>query len=428
MKKLIKVFLVLILFSGCSKQEEVGKVSEKLPVELDTRLEKEIDDVINTKISENVFPGAVILATKDGKIVFEKAYGTTMKYDMGNLNEKQDDVTTDTQYDIASCTKVIATTQAIMKLTFEDKIDIQEKVSTYIPEFAKNGKEDVTVEQLLLHTSGLPQWKAAYLYIEESPEEMLEYINSQPLIFEVGSVKYSDLGFQMLGFIIESITNTKLDDYVETEIYEKLGMNNTVYNPLDKGFEKNNIAATSWGNPYEIMMIDEVNYPEFGYDCTEDKEQFDRFDGFRQYTLQGEVNDGNAAMTNGGVAGHAGIFSTASDLAIIGQLMLNGGTYGDVTLYDQKIIDLFSDNHLGENNRGYGFELQKSYMGEAANIESFGHNGFTGTHVSYFPDQNVQIIILTNKQNEGVSEEYKYPSTFATGKEVANVVQKYLFD
>ena len=249
MKKLIKVFLVLILFSGCSKQEEVGKVSEKLPVELDTRLEKEIDDVINTKISENVFPGAVILATKDGKIVFEKAYGTTMKYDMGNLNEKQDDVTTDTQYDIASCTKVIATTQAIMKLTFEDKIDIQEKVSTYIPEFAQNGKEDVTVEQLLLHTSGLPQWKAAYLYIEESPEEMLEYINSQPLIFEVGSVKYSDLGFQMLGFIIESITNTKLDDYVETEIYEKLGMNNTVYNPLDKGFEKNNIAATSWGNP-----------------------------------------------------------------------------------------------------------------------------------------------------------------------------------
>lgn len=435
MKKILALAMVASLLCGCSQEILTSTPKEvpdepqsmQLPYALDESFNEEIDAIVNKYIDNNTFPSAQILATKDGKIVFEKAYGVRMKYDMGSLVANPENVTTETMYDLASCTKVMATTQSMMKLVYEGKVDVKEKVATYIPAFAQNGKEHVTIEQLLTHTSGLPQWTPSFLYVDHDRQAELDYINQLPLIFEPGTVKYSDFGFQALGFVVEAVTGMGMDEYVEKEIYAPLGMTHTMYVPLEKGIAKNQLAATSWGNPYEYRMVDEENYPGFGYDCTEDKDAFENFSGWRQHTLVGEVNDGNAAMANGGVAGHAGVFSTANDLAIIGQLMLNGGEYNGVRLYDQATIDLFTKNHTGSAERGYGFELDVSYMGDAATLHTFGHNGFTGTHVIFDKDHNVQIIILTNKQNNGLNAKGSYPSTFTFGKQISNVFENKLF-
>lgn len=447
------LLLTSILFTACTqnqtKTESNSNVNQAttenentknmyLPKEIDSSLEEPIDSIVQKYIDNNTIEGGVILAAKDGKIVFEKAYGYKDLYiatditDFDNpkaeKNSEATKTTVDTVYDLASCTKVMATTQSIMKLYYEGKIKLDDKVSTYLPDFAQNGKENVTIEQLLTHTSGLPQWEPTFLYIKNDRDAELEYIEKLPLIFETGEVKYSDFGFMTLGFIVEAITGMGMDEYVENEIYKPLGMTNTMYNPLDKGIDKSDIAATSWGNPYEYRMVDEENYPEFGYDCSKDKEAFEKFTGWRNYTLVGEANDGNAGMANGGVAGHAGVFSTVEDLAILGQLMLNGGEYNGVKLYDKETIDLFSKNHLGENNRGYGFELEKTYMGEKSSSLTYGHNGFTGTHVMFDPENNAQIIVLTNKQNIGLNEKGSYASTFSFVGEVSDSLGSKLFN
>ncbi|MEL3900358.1 serine hydrolase [Treponema phagedenis] len=445
MKKLKAVLVLSVIIVISAFLVSCGKTLEKtvttqdkkiqedmhLPKELDASLDTKIDGIVQKYIENGTITGGVILASKDGKIVFEKAYGYAHLYELTDVrdlaNPKAKRLKTpqttelNTLYDLASCTKVMATTQSIMKLYFEGKLTVTDKVAKYLPEFAQNGKENVTIEQLLTHTSGLPQWKPTFLYVNKDRNAELQLIEQLPLIFKPGEVKYSDFGFMTLGFIVEKITGMGMDAYVETEIYKPLGMTNTMYKPLDKGIPKNRIAATSWGNPFEYRMVDEERFPDFGYDCTEDKEAFKKFKGWRTEVLTGQTNDGNTAMANDGVAGHAGVFSTAEDLAILGQLMLNGGTYNSITLYDQKTIDLFSANHLGENNRGYGFEMKKKYMGKTATDKMFGHNGFTGTHVTFDKENNMQIIVLTNKQNLGLTKAGKYHSTFDLAAEVADV-------
>lgn len=210
-----------------------------------------------------------------------------------------------------------------------------------------------------------------------------------------------------------------LDKYVEEEIYKPLGMNNTFYKPLDHGIDKGKIAATSFGNPFEYRMVNETDYPDFGYDTTADQEAFKRFDGWRKYTLIGEVNDGNTGMASDGIAGHAGLYSNVRDLAILSQMMLNGGKYNGVRLYDQETIDKFTTNYLGEDSRGYGFELNKSYMGDDVK-NAYGHNGFTGTRIVINPDKNISFIVLTNKQNLGLDEEGSYNGTFGFVNEIVN--------
>lgn len=436
-KVLLILMLLVIVFVGCNNQvklEEQYQQNMYLQKELDSSFDLSIDEVVKKYIDNNTIVGGVILATKDGKIVFEKAYGYKNLYnvvdatDLANPKVEKiqslEKTTVDTIYDLASCTKIMATTQAIMKLCYEKKINLEDKVTKYLPNFSKNGKEHITIGQLLDHTSGLPQWEPTFLYIENDRKKELEYIEDLSLIFETGEVKYSDFGFMTLGFIIEEVTNMQLDKYLEQEIYKPLGMVDTMYNPLDKGIDKSRIAATSWGNPYEYRMVDEDNYAGFGYDCTKDKEAFLKFKGWRDYTLIGEVNDGNASMANGGIAGHAGLFSTVEDLAILGQLMLNGGSYNKVQIYDKATIDLFSENHLGDKNRGYGFELGKNYMGTKTSIKTYGHSGFTGTHIILDPESNVQIIVLTNKQNVGLNEEGSYTSTFSFVGEVVDILME----
>lgn len=372
-----------------------------------------IDKVVEEAIESNITPGAVVLVAKDGKIVKESAYGYAQKYDMGTLLEHPREMKTKTMFDLASLTKVMGTTQGIMKLVSEGKLSVDDRVTTYIPEFGKNGKGHVTVADLLTHTSGLTPWQPTYLKAENS-EEVLEYISNLSLEYETGTDRrYSDFSFMTLGFIIEHITGKRLDYYLMDEIYRPLKLNHTMFTPPDKLDKK--IAATSWGNPFEYRMIDD---PNFGYYVPEDA---DDFGGWRHYTLVGEVNDGNSFYANGGVAGHAGLFSTAGDLAVLGQAMLNKGNYGKVHLYGESVLSTFTKaQRFGQ---GYGFELNKNwYMGNKHSDSAFGHTGFTGTQLIFDPVYNLQIIVLTNKQNNGPLSSGYYPSTGALSKEIANLV------
>jgi serine-type D-Ala-D-Ala carboxypeptidase len=384
--------------------ERVGMDAEKL---------SKVDQAVEKAIADGITPGATLLIAKDGKIVKESAYGYAQKYDMGELLDKPNPMKKDTMFDLASVTKVMGTTQGIMKLVSEGKLSVEDKVTEYIPEFGANGKEHVTVADLLTHTSGLTPWYPTYLFVQ-TPEGVLDYINQLPLEYETGTDRrYSDFSFMTLGFIIEKVTNKKLDKYLESEIYQPLKMKHTMFTP--DNVNKKKIAATSWGNPFEYKMIDD---PDFGYDVEESP---DLFDGWRDYTLIGEVNDGNSFYGNGGVAGHAGLFSTAKDLAKLGQLMLNGGSYGKTKLYGEDVLKEFTaDQAFGQ---GYGWERQKNwYMGDLYSDIAFGHTGFTGTQVIFDPEYNLQIILLTNKQNNGPKPSGSYHSTGPLSKEIANIV------
>lgn len=361
-------------------------------------------------------PGAQILVMKDGKVVFEKSYGTIQAFDFSKEGDNKIadpiPVKNDTLFDLASVTKISATTQAFLHLVYEGKVSLEDKVTKYLPEFGKNGKEEVTIGQLLSHTSGLPQWKAIYLY-SDNRQATLEYIENQKLEFEPGEYKYSDLGFMTLAFIAEKITGEPFDEYVAKTIYSPLNLKHTSFKPLDHGFSKENIAVTSFGNPFEQRMIDEVNYPDFGYNMTEDKEAFDQFKGWRDYELQGEVNDGNTAMANEGVAGHAGLFSTASDLGNLYQVVLDKGKQGDTVLYDEETLNSFLTD-VSKNKNGsiqaYGFLKNASWM-KPLSEDAFGHNGFTGTYVTISPKHNLVVIVLTNKMNNGLQEKGLYNNT-----------------
>ena len=421
MKKRIFIIPIVVLllnisiFSTASATSNGEKLSHGSPKSagMDATTLEEIDEVVQEAISNDITPGAVVLVAKSGKVVKESAYGDAQKYDMGMLLENPRKMKKKTMFDLASLTKVMGTTQGIMKLVSDGELSVNDRVAKYIPNFASNGKDDITIADLLTHTSGLTPWQPTYFHAKNS-EEVLNYINALPLEYETGTDRrYSDFSFMTLGFIIEEISGEKLDDYLQKNIYEPLKMKDTMFTPSDHLDDK--IAATSWGNPFEYKMVDD---PDFGYNVPERAEDFGRW---RTETLVGEVNDGNSFYANEGIAGHAGLFSTARDLAVLGQAMLNGGSYGKVKLYDQEVIkDFITPQRFGQ---GYGWELNKSwYMGEKHSEKAFGHTGFTGTQVIFDPVYDLQIIVLTNKQNNGPLETGSYPSTGGLSKQIANIV------
>ena len=414
--------------------EETEGTTASLEEQMDAYWNEELDGYLKNDAG---YPhgkegmGAVVLAMKDGEVIFEKAYGYAHYYDAdyeaeGSTyanpvyvkTENPREMTTDTLFDLASITKVMATTQSIMILVDRGEIRVDDKAADYLPGFEANGKGDITIAQLLTHSSGLPQWEATFLYCD-SKEEQLEYIKNLELVEDYktdgSEPMYSDFSFMTLGFIVEAVTGQDMDVFVKENVYEPLGMTSTTYKPLENGFTEDQIAATSLGNPYEYRMVDEENWPDVGYDCTKDAEAFADFDGWRDYTLIGEVNDGNAGMGGQGVAGHAGLFSTAHDLGILLQCMLNGGEYNGVRLYSPETVELFTtrhttyqENHTDEdgnpvlsNEFGYGFKLDQSWMGDSATENAFGHDGFTGTTVYADPDHNYIFVCLTNKMQAG---------------------------
>lgn len=370
------------------------------------------DSVIAGEIDRGFVPGAVLLVSLNGDVVFEKAYGHARLYEFDrSRTDTPELLTVDHLFDLASLSKVFGTTMAVMLLADRGVLDLDVPLYRYLPDFRGENKDSVTVRHLLSHTAGLEPWKPIYYHADQSGRA-LAYVTSLPLAYSVATARhYSDLGFMLLGAVVERLTGESLDSFLERSLYGPLQLETVTFRPLEKGHTL--IAATSHGNPYERRMIEDDN---FGYKTDEDPASFT---GWRNYVLQGEVNDGNAFHAFEGVAGHAGLFGTAKDLSVLLQVLLNKGRYGGSVIFRPETVNLFlKPDHTGS---GLGWAMAPDIIG----VEypgAFGHSGFTGTHVVAIPELDLSIILLTNRQHGGPLPSGYYPNTSGLFSRIADMI------
>ncbi len=329
----------------------------------DVREFRGVDSVVNASVRDSAFPGAVLLVARNGIIAYDKAYG---KYDYGAYT-KQVDV--NTIFDLASVTKVIATTSAVMRLTDESRFDLNDPVVKYIPQFGQNGKEKITIYNLMVHNSGLPAWRRFYDFCND-PQCVLDSVFATGLAYATGdSSVYSDLGLITLGKVIEKVSGARLDRYVDSVFFQPLGMKNTMFNPQRNLWDR--IAPT----------------------------EVDTFWQKTGVAVRGRVHDENATVL-GGVSGHAGLFSTASDLAVMMQMLLNGGTYAGTRYIGEATVKKFTARQSELSSRAIGWDTKtspKSFSGTMTSMKTFLHTGFTGTSVVCDPEKNLIVVFLTNR-------------------------------
>lgn len=321
-----------------------------------------VDSIIQHAITDSAFPGAVLLIAQNGKVLHKKAFGH-LTYDPTSGVMK-----TNTPFDLASVTKVIATTTATMLCYDKGLFKLDDKVIKYLPKFRTNGKQNITIRNLLVHNSGLPPFKRFYLTCKNSDEVISEIFNAK-LDYATGSqMIYSDLGIITLGKIIEKVTKKTLDKFCADEIFSPLGMTETCFTP--SGDYKNRCAPTE-NDTY-----------------------------WRHRLLTGEVHDEASAML-GGVAGHAGLFSTADDLATLLQMLLQKGMYRGKQLIKSSTVELFIKRQTGKSSRALGWDTKYgdsfSSAGDLFSEQSYGHTGYTGTSVWTDPTRKLFVILLTNR-------------------------------
>jgi len=317
-----------------------------------------IDRVIERGIKAGGYPGAAVVVGRRGATVWEKGFGR-----LGWTSESGGVVAERTIYDLASLTKVIATTTAVMILFDEGKLHLDDPVAKYIPDFTGGGKENVTLRMLLEHRSGLPAGRDLWR-IAHTPEEARAAVISTPLFAAPGQYyEYSDLGADMLGFTVEAVTGEPLDVFIGRRVFTPLGMTDTYFRP-DASL-RGRIAPTELTPP-------------------------------RGYPLRGEVHDENAYAL-GGVAGHAGLFSTASDLSIFAQMMLNGGSYNGARIVADSTVQLFTRRAAGTRALGWDTCAGSYGCGKYMGAEAYGHTGYTGTSLWIDPERDMFVILLTNR-------------------------------
>ncbi|HMC56901.1 MAG TPA: serine hydrolase [Gemmatimonadaceae bacterium] len=320
-----------------------------------------IDRVIERGIKAGGYPGAAVVVGRKGAAVWEKGFGR-----LGWTSDAGAVVPERTIYDLASLTKVVGTTTAVMILFDEGKIHLDDRVVQYIPEFGGGAKDNVTIRMLLEHRSGLPAGRDLWR-LASTPEEARAAVISTPLFAAPGQYfEYSDLGADMLGFVVEAVSGEKLDQFLDTRVFGPLGMSDTRFRP-DASL-RGRVAPT------------ELNPP-------------------RGYPLRGEVHDENAYAL-GGVAGHAGLFSTASDLAVFAQMLLNGGSYNGTRIVADSTVRLFTRRAAGTRALGWDTCAGKGSCGTYLSSSAYGHTGFTGTSLWIDPEREMFVVLLTNRVHE----------------------------
>jgi beta-glucosidase-like glycosyl hydrolase/CubicO group peptidase (beta-lactamase class C family) len=373
--------------------------TDPLTVGMDPARLNKIDAICEEAIEKQAAPGCVVLVARDGKIAYEKAFGN-MTYD------RKEPVYTETLYDMASCTKICATTMATMKLYDEGRLDLQKTLGDYLPWVRGSDKDSLKLWDILLHQAGLVADVVFYKEVVDTTKDenpMPGIFNTQPDSLHgvrvaenlylrndwrdtmnlriaqsvLGPKKYvySDNDFILMGEIVEAITGMTLDEYVRKTFYDPLGMTSTGFLPRER-FPLGRIAPTA---------LEPI---------------------FRHQLLRGDVHDPGSAMF-GGVAGHAGLFSDAYDLAILEQMLLDGGTLNGRTYLKKSTIDFFTAYHSEISRRALGFDkpekdnahLPKPYPCLSASPETFGHTGFTGTCVWVDPKYDLVFIFLSNRVN-----------------------------
>jgi CubicO group peptidase (beta-lactamase class C family) len=317
-----------------------------------------IERVIERGIKAGGYPGASVVVGRKGAAVFEKGFGRLSWSSTSTAVDAQRTI-----YDVASLSKVVGTTTAVMILYDEKKIGLDDPVVNYIPTFGGGDKDKVTIRQLLTHTSGLPAGRDIWR-IAQTPLEARALVLGTNLEGRPGAQYiYSDLGADVLGLLVEVVAGEPLDKFLARRVFEPLGMNETFYRPADS--LRYRIAPT------------EVTPP-------------------RGYPLRGEVHDENAYAL-GGVAGHAGLFSTAADLSVFAQMMLNGGEYNGVQIISKPTVDLFTSRSFG--HRALGWDTAEGDYGSGRYLgpTAYGHTGFTGTSMWIDPEREMFVILLTNR-------------------------------
>ncbi|KIJ53820.1 hypothetical protein M422DRAFT_42868 [Sphaerobolus stellatus SS14] len=333
-----------------------------------------------------LYPGATVIVGHEAIIVSYFAAGNSLKYlDVNGtiLPEKEQISTTiDTIYDMASLTKMFTTIIALQQLE-RGNIGLYATVSSYIPEFATNGKSNITIEMLLTHTSGFdadpnPGLWLGYATYAERKQAVIE----QKIINTPGTVYlYSDLNFMTLQFVLEKVTGLPLDKLIHDDFTAPLGMVDTWFNRGNVDIKDPVLKARIAAEEYQIGALGPS-------------------EPARPQPVWGTVHDENA-WTLDGVAGHAGIFSTAKDLAIFSQMILNNGTYGNTRILKPETVDLIFHNFNAAfpgNDHGLGFELNQYYWsGPMQSSLTAGHTGFTGTTMAIDRPSNTFFILLTNR-------------------------------
>ncbi|MDT3403284.1 serine hydrolase domain-containing protein [Mucilaginibacter terrae] len=346
-----------------------------------------IDNIAREAMNDKATPGFVVLVAKDGKVILNKAYG------YHEYNNAQPDKITDI-FDLASVTKISATTMEVMRLVDEGKLSLDSTMGSYIAMARNTSKNNITVRELMLHQAGLVSYIPFYNYIkaaDHSPDSSAAYptkvtdgyymrkdyykdvmwpqmLNSA--LRTRGKYVYSDLSMYFMKEIVETVTATPLNEYVQTHFYNPLGMQTAGFLPRNR-FAKEQIVPTE-NDTY-----------------------------FRHNLLTGYVHDQGAAMV-GGVSGHAGLFASANDLAILFQMMLNGGSYGGTQYFKPETVAQFTAKQSNVSRRGLGFdrwdpEVSKHYPSDYASPETYGHTGYTGTCVWVDPKSNLVYIFLSNR-------------------------------
>lgn len=341
-------------------------------------------------IAEGTFPGAVAAVALGRRRLVLEAFGHAQ------VAPRRVTMHVETVFDLASLTKPVATATAILQLSERGSIDLDARVARYLPEFAQRGKEAATIRHLLAHTSGLPAWEI--LYLPGPPRgdegrapacrsigEAVARICAMPAAAAPGSrVEYSDLGFILLGSLVERLS-ARVDGHAVRHIFGPLGMTRTRFAPPRSWRPR--CAATEIGNAYERGRAAEQGLGR-------------RFH-WRRYLLRGEVHDGNAWHLGSGVAGHAGLFGTAADLARFGMAILQGGTLARVRIMRRETVAEATRNQtpgLGPDPCGLGWARRGwPFIGTRASDAAFGHTGFTGTSLLVDPHRDLVVVLLTNR-------------------------------
>ncbi|MEZ5023121.1 MAG: serine hydrolase [Chitinophagales bacterium] len=354
-----------------------------------------LDSIIEATLSIKATPGCQVLVAKNGQVIYERSFGRHT-YDKNGISVKNSDL-----YDIASITKIVASTALVMKLVEDGKLDIDKTLGEYIDLPEGCNKKDLIIKEMLAHQSGLWPWIPFYLetlddkksvdpdvYQKSKSEDfpiivcndlycsfvyqdsIWSQIHNSELRPQKG-YKYSDLGFYYMMLVIEKLYQRPIEDLVQELLYDPMGMNKTTYLPLEAGFKLREIVPT------ETEKI------------------------FRGRTIHGYVHDPGAAMM-GGIGGHAGIFSNANDLAKFMQMLLNGGVYGGRKYLDSTTIKTFTSAPYEDSRRGIGFDKPDpdGRWGSAcasASLASFGHTGFTGTMAFADPENDLIFVFLSNR-------------------------------
>ncbi len=387
-------------FESGLQVSEATRISfgEPESVGMDSGTLAKLDELARDLVSRQAAPGCEMLVIRDGKVVYNKQFG---RYTYDNRSHQVEQYT---MYDLASITKIAATTLGIMKLYEQGKMDVYKFLGSYLPELKGSNKEFMVIRDVMAHRAGLFPWlpfyketlvndgfrtrTSAMIYDSKKSDEYSikvanrlymrsdfintlwnEIIRNQNL--QSNDYKYSDLGFIMLRKAVENITKEPMDKYLESTFYKPMGLYSMTFKPLEK-FQKSDIAPS----------------------------EDDRY--FRQQVLQGDVHDMAAAMF-GGVSGHAGLFSNSVHLGTLMQMLLNGGSYGGKQYLKAETIKLFTTRHPADTRRGLGFDMPQTDWSMIQNVtakasrNTFGHSGFTGTVVWADPQSRLIFVFLSNR-------------------------------